>query len=96
MTAYFISDASVKNREALEIFRAQAAASVSQYGGRYLVRAGSIEPLEGSWTPHAVIIIEFPDLERARSWYRSVEYASALAIRDDAISRHLILVDGVD
>ena len=95
MAAYFISDASVKNREALGMFRARALASITRYGGRYLVRAGLVEPVEGSWKPNAIIIIEFPDLERARTWYRSAEYASALAIRDDAISRDMILVEGV-
>jgi uncharacterized protein (DUF1330 family) len=48
MAAYFISDAAVKDRAALEIFRARAAESVLQHGGRYLVRGDSIEPVEGS------------------------------------------------
>ncbi|HZC55413.1 MAG TPA: DUF1330 domain-containing protein [Xanthobacteraceae bacterium] len=95
MPAYFISDASVKDSEALEIFRGRAAASVSRYGGRYLARDWSVQPVEGTWQPSVIIIIEFSDLERARTWYRSAEYASALAVRDAAISRHLILVDGM-
>jgi uncharacterized protein (DUF1330 family) len=95
MPAYFIADAFVKNAEALEIFRAHAAPAVSRYGGRYLVRTGSVEAVEGSWKPSAVLIIEFPDLERAKTWYRSAEYALALAVRDNAISRDLILVDGM-
>jgi len=95
MAAYFISDASVKNAEALEGFRARALSSITRYGGRYLARAGSVEPVEGTWKPSAIIIIEFPDLERARTWYRSAEYAAALAVRDDAISRHMILVEGM-
>ena len=95
MAAYFISDASVKNSEALEVFRARALASITRHGGRYLVRAGLVEPMEGTWKPNAIIIIEFPDLERAKTWYRSAEYAEALAVRDDAISRHMILVEGM-
>jgi uncharacterized protein (DUF1330 family) len=95
MPAYFISDAFVKNREALETFRGRAAASVSRYGGRYLARAEAVEQVEGAWKPHIIIIIEFPDIERARAWYRSAEYALALAVRDQAIGRQLILVDGL-
>jgi uncharacterized protein (DUF1330 family) len=95
MAAYFISDASVKNREALGMFRARALASITRHGGRYLARAGLVEPVEGDWRPSAIIIIEFPDMERARTWYRSAEYASALTIRDDAISRDMILVEGM-
>jgi uncharacterized protein (DUF1330 family) len=51
--------------------------------------------MEGSWSPRAIIIVEFPDMERARAWYRSAEYGEALIFRDAAPSRDLILVDGV-
>jgi uncharacterized protein (DUF1330 family) len=59
-----------------------------------LARAGLVEPVEGAWKPSAIIIIEFPDIERAKTWYRSTEYAAALAVRDQAISRDMILVEG--
>ena len=80
-----------EEREALGMFRARALASITRYGGRYLARAGWSSRLKATWKPSAIIVIEFPDLERARTWYRSAEYASALAIRDDAISRDIIL-----
>jgi uncharacterized protein (DUF1330 family) len=95
LAAYFISDASVKNPEALETFRARAASSISRYGGRYLARTGSVVPAEGTRKPSAIIIIEFPDLDCAKTWYRSAEYAAALTVRDEAISRDMILVEGM-
>lgn len=95
MAAYLISDVSVKDAEAFESYRTLAAASIAQYGGRYLVRGGTIEPLEGGWAPGTLIVVEFPDLERARAWYRSPEYAAALEFRDKALSRNLVLVDGI-
>ena len=95
MPAYPISDVSVRNAEAFQIHRAQAADSIAQYGGRYLVRGGPIETLEGGWTPRTIIVVEFADLDRARAWYRSPEYASALEVRDAALGRNLILVDGI-
>ncbi len=95
MSAYIISDVSVRDAEAFEAYRTRAAPSIAQYGGRYLARGGLIEPLEGNWTPRVIIIAEFPDFESARIWYRSPEYASALAFRDAGLSRNLILVDGV-
>ena len=72
-----------------------AAASIAQHGGRYLARGGKIEVLEGDWTPRIIVVVEFPDMERARAWYRSPEYALALEVRDKALSRNLILVEGV-
>src|SRR5262245_53991892 len=95
MTAYVISDAVFLDPEAVEAYRTRAAASIAHYGGRYLVRGGAIERLEGAWAPENIIIVAFPDRETARAWYRSPEYAGALAIRDRAVSRSLILVDGV-
>jgi uncharacterized protein (DUF1330 family) len=95
MAAYLVSDVSVKDAEAFQTYRTRAAVSIAKYGGRYLVRGGAIEPLEGNWTPRTLIVVEFPDLERARAWYGSPEYASALEFRDKALSRNLILVDGI-
>ena len=95
MAAYLISDVTMKDAAAFETYRTRAAASIAQYGGRYLVRGGSIEALEGSWAPRTIVVVEFADLERARTWYRSAEYASALAVRDEALDRNLILVDGI-
>ncbi len=95
MPAYIISDVTVKDREAYEAYRTRAAPSVARYGGRYLARGGAIETLEGQWTPRAIVIVEFPDLDSARAWYGSAEYAAALAFRDAGLSRNLILVEGV-
>ena len=95
MPAYIISDVAIRDATAIQVYRARAAASIAQHGGRYLVRGGKVEVLEGDWTPRAIIIAEFPDIERARIWYSSPEYASALEVRDEALSRNLILVEGV-
>jgi uncharacterized protein (DUF1330 family) len=95
MPAYLVSDVSIQDAEAFQVYRTRAAAAIARYGGRYLARVGAIEPLEGSWRPERIIIVEFPSIEQARAWYRSPEYASALEVRDRALSRDLILVDGV-
>ena len=95
MAAYVISDLSTRDPDALQTYRTRAAAAIAQYGGRYLARFGEIEVLEGDWRPEMLIIVEFPAIDQARAWYRSPEYAEALAVRDRALSRDLILVDGV-
>jgi uncharacterized protein (DUF1330 family) len=95
MPAYVISDVAIKDAAAIEIYRAKAAAAIAEHGGRYLVRGGAVEVLEGEWTPRAIVIAEFPDMAAAQAWYRSSEYAKALEVRDRALSRNLILVEGV-
>lgn len=95
MPAYVISDVTARDPAALETYRSRAAASIARHGGRYVVRGGVIEPLEGNWKPRMIVIVEFPDMAGAREWYSSADYAEALAVRDSALSRRLILVDGV-
>ena len=93
--AYVISDVAPRDPALFAQYRTLAQESIARYGGRYIVRGGAIEPLEGGWTPQAIVIVEFPSMARAREWYRSPEYAEALKVRGDALERRLILVDGV-
>jgi uncharacterized protein (DUF1330 family) len=95
MAAYVISDLKIRDAAAIETYRTRAAASIARHGGRYLARSGPLEVLEGGWAPSAIIIVEFPDMARARAWYHSADYAAALEVRDQALSRNLILVEGV-
>jgi len=95
LAAFLISDVSVRNAEAFQTYRTRAADSIVKYGGQYLARGGDVQALEGTWSPRTIIIVEFPSVELARTWYRSPEYALALEVRDAALSRNLILVDGI-
>ena len=95
MAAYLISDIAVRDRTAFEVYRTRAADAIHTYGGRYLARLGEVQVLEGSWNPNMIVVVEFLNFEQARVWYRSPEYAFALEVRDTALSRNLILVDGV-
>src|ERR1700758_2214258 len=93
MTAYVISDATMLDAKALQVYRMRATDSIHKHGGRFLARGGQIERLEGTWAPRIIALVEFPSREKARAWYHSSEYASALEVRDAALSRNLILVD---
>jgi uncharacterized protein (DUF1330 family) len=94
MVAYVISDVEPQDAGLLERYRALAQASIARYGGRYIVRGGAIEPMEGDWAPKHLVIVEFPDMDRARQWYRSEAYAEALTVAERALSRRLIFVEG--
>ena len=95
MSAYVISDVEILDDELIKTYRLLAQDSIAKYGGRYLARGGRVEPVEGGWTPKAIIIVEFPDMARAKAWYQSSEYAGALKVRADALTRRLIFVEGV-
>jgi uncharacterized protein (DUF1330 family) len=95
VAAYVISDLEILDDELIKEYRLLAQETIARYGGRYLARGGRVEPVEGGWTPKAIIIVEFPDMARAKAWYQSAEYAEALKVRAHALDRRLIFVEGV-
>ncbi len=96
MPAYVIADVEVTDPAGYEPYRPLAAASIARFGGRFLVRGGEAQLLEGAPIPKRIVVIEFPDGDTARRWYNSAEYQSALKIRQAASHGRLILVEGSD
>jgi uncharacterized protein (DUF1330 family) len=95
MSAYVISEVDVRDAAGFAAYRTIAAKSIAHYGGRYLVRGGTANLIEGSPPPKITIVVEFPTMERLREWYASPEYAEALKLRQTALDRRLIFVEGV-
>jgi len=95
MPAYVISDVEFLDSEGVATYRTLAQESIAKYGGRYIMRGGAMEPVEGDWMPKTIIIVELPTMARAREWYQSNEYADALRVRQYALKRKLIFVEGV-
>jgi uncharacterized protein (DUF1330 family) len=96
MPAYVISEVDdVRDPAAFEAYRIIAAKAIAQYGGRYLVRGGGANLIEGDLPPKTIIVVEFPTMERLREWYASPEYAEALKVRRTALDRRLVFVEGV-
>jgi uncharacterized protein (DUF1330 family) len=95
MAAYLIAEVEITDPKAYEEYRKIVPGTIAQYGGRYLVRGGSVETKEGGWTPSRVVVLEFASMDQARKWYHSPEYAPALAIRTRAGKSKVILVDGI-
>jgi len=67
---------------------------VEKYGGRFIVRGGEAEVLEGDWQPGRLVVIEFPDLETARRFYSSPEYQAIIGFRHRAARSRMVLVEG--
>jgi uncharacterized protein (DUF1330 family) len=67
---------------------------IADVGGRFVVRGGPVELLEGELQPERNVVIEFADAETVRRWYRSEEYQRALQIRQAASRRRLFLMEG--
>ena len=94
MAAYVIADIDVKDPELYREYAALVPGTLEPFGGRFIVRGGEIEPLEGAWRPRRLVVIEFPSADHARRWHASAEYAAAMVIRHRASAGKLVLVQG--
>ena len=94
MSAYFIVEVEVTDPAAYEDYKPMAGAAVAKHGGRFLVRGGKAELVEGTNPPKRVVVLEFDSLAAAKRWYNSPEYKSALALRLRASNSRAILVEG--
>ncbi len=95
MAVYIIADVRVTDPVVYEEYRRQVSATLDQYGGRFLVRGGAVQPLEGGWDPQRIVVLEFESVERARAWYDSPEYGPLRRLRQSASDGRFILVAGV-
>lgn len=96
MTAYVVINvAEVKDASVYAQYRAVVSATIARAGGRYLVRGGEVDVLEGEWRPNRFVMVEFPNAEAARSWWRSEAYASLRDQRQLSTRTDMILVQGL-
>ncbi len=95
MPAYVIAEVEIHDPETYARYRARTPELVARHGGRFLVRGGAAELLEGGMPPARVVVIAFDDMEAARRFYHSPEYQEIAALRQKAAHSRLVLVEGV-
>ena len=95
MSAYLVVEVEVLDHERYETYKQLVPPSLAAYDGKFLVRGGAAETLEGDWSPKRVVIVEFPTVEQAKAWWASSEYAEAKALRQATARTQMIVVAGV-
>ena len=95
MTAYVIVEIKVTEPEAYEDYKRQAPPLIAKFGGKYLVRGGHVESLEGDWLPERLVILEFPSVEQANRWWSSADYAFAKELRQRTTVSKMVVVEGL-
>jgi uncharacterized protein (DUF1330 family) len=96
VAAYVIYQGEVLDPVQYEEYKARGAASIEAAGGRYVVRGGEFEALEGEPPAGRTVVIEFPSRQAAIDWYHGAAYTAARALRDGAAHARMYVVDGVD
>ena len=92
MAGYVIADVEVLDAQGYADYTRRVPATLESYGGRFLVRGGIAEAMEGDIQPHRLVVIEFSSVERARAWYSSPEYSAIVPIRQRFGRTHLLTI----
>jgi uncharacterized protein (DUF1330 family) len=95
MAAYVIANVDVQDQTRYDNYRRHVLPSVEAYGGRFLVRAGPFEVIEGDWMPKRLVILEFPDMATVKRWYDSPEYQTVVKDRWASTKSQVVFVDGM-
>ena len=96
MSAYVIVEIDIQDPVGYEEYKKQAAATVLQYGGKYIARGGKTEVLEGDWQPKRIVILEFASMDRAKEWLHCEQYREPRKLRHQTAKTNMILVEGLD
>jgi uncharacterized protein (DUF1330 family) len=94
MSAYIVVEVEVSDPVRYETYKQMVPPSLAAYDGRFLVRGGRVETLEGDWSPKRMVIVEFPSVEKAKAWWSSAEYEEAKALRQATAKTQMIVVEG--
>ena len=94
MPAYIIANVDVKDPEAYQEYAAQTPGLVEKFGGKFIVRGGEFEQVEGDWPLARIVVVEFPTMAQAKEFYFSPEYEATKAIRETAADSQVFIVDG--
>jgi uncharacterized protein (DUF1330 family) len=94
MSAYVIVEVAITDPVAYEEYKKLTPAAVAAFDGRFVVRGGQAETLEGDWQPERIVVLEFPTVERAKEWWSSEIYTEAKIIRQRAATTKMIVVPG--
>ena len=94
-SAYLIANITVTNPEQYDEYRKLSSLAAQAHGAEFCVRGGSVDVLEGDWTPDRLVMLKFPSLAHANAYYHSVEYTAAIQARQGASVMRMVVVEGV-
>ena len=94
MAGYIIVDVEITHPTEYEEYRKKVMPTLEAFGGKFLVRGGASETLEGDWTSGRLVSLEFASVARAKEWWGSESYRPAKRMRQAASRTRMIVVEG--
>ena len=95
MAGYLIAELNVTDPDLFAEFAVKIVDLVKDHNGRYLVRGGQTEVIEGDWSPQRVVVIEFDSYDQVADFVHSPEYIELAKLRSNSSEASTIIVDGV-
>ena len=96
MAYYAAFDTDVFDSEGYKEYQAKGGAGVAAHGGKYLSAGGDLQVLEGDWSLHRIVMLEFPEKGAFERWYFSPEYRTLKEIRDRTVHSKAFAVGGFE
>ncbi|HZU23820.1 MAG TPA: DUF1330 domain-containing protein [Terriglobales bacterium] len=94
MPAYLLVEVEIHDAAQYENYKKMTPGSLVPFGGRFIVRGGAAETLEGDGRPGRIVVVEFPSMGKARAWWNSPEYEPAKKLRQRIATTRMLLVEG--
>jgi uncharacterized protein (DUF1330 family) len=93
--AYVMLEFTVKDPEAFKDYAQRSPATVTQHGGKFVVRPGTIIALKGDAPKGPFAVLAFDSAEQAQKWASSPEYTALVPLRDKSADVRIFVVEGV-
>ncbi len=94
MSAYIIADITIHDPERYNEYASLSPKFVEKHQGKYIVRGGEVDVIEGNWQPQRLVVVEFPSKEHAQAFLHDPDYQAAAALRHAATTSNLLVVEG--
>jgi uncharacterized protein (DUF1330 family) len=94
MKAYLIANLDIQDQPTFQRYREEVVPLIHRFGGKYIIRGGEVQDLEGHLGLKRLIVLEFPSLETAKAFYDSPEYQPIKAIRLQSAHSDIVLIAG--
>jgi uncharacterized protein (DUF1330 family) len=95
MPAYLIVHATVRDEAQYQKYREAVVPLINKHGGRFIIRGGKAEVLEGSPETRRWVVFEFPSMDAIRTFWNSPEYVPVKSLRQGAATLDILAVEGV-
>ena len=94
MSAYLVLMATINDPETYTKYTAHTPRLVNKYGGRFLVRGGDVETIEGEPFNDRLVILEFPSRKAIHDLFADPEYQTVAEYRKASSEARIVAIDG--